>query len=173
MDPGVDGRWMTYSELAELRRIDKASALKLALRQRWPRRKNNHGRMQVCVPLDWAQPPERRHRDAGMEHGRDRGMDLSTALATLERAKATMENAAARLKENFEEAMTAKDQAITALTARADTAEAARQRAQQTADQLRVELGQAQAQVEAIRQAEAARKAASRWSRLRSAWRGE
>ncbi len=100
-------------------------------------------------------------------------MDLSTALATLERAKATMENAAARLKENFEEAMTAKDQAITALTARADTAEAARQRAQQTADQLRVELGQAQAQVEAIRQAEAARKAASRWSRLRSAWRGE
>jgi hypothetical protein len=33
----VDGRWMTHAELAELRRIDKPSALKLAIRHKWPR----------------------------------------------------------------------------------------------------------------------------------------
>jgi hypothetical protein len=47
---------MSYAELAEVRRID---ALKLAIQRGWPRQKNNHGQMQVCVPLDWAQPPER------------------------------------------------------------------------------------------------------------------
>ena len=33
MDEGVDGQWLSYAELAEIRRIDKASALKLAIRR--------------------------------------------------------------------------------------------------------------------------------------------
>ena len=53
---GVDGRWMTYAELAEFRRVDKPSALKLAIRRKWPRRKDNHGTMQVCVPSEWLIP---------------------------------------------------------------------------------------------------------------------
>jgi hypothetical protein len=52
----VAGRWMSYAELAQVRGTDKPSALKLALRKRWPRRKDNHGTMQVCVPPDWARP---------------------------------------------------------------------------------------------------------------------
>jgi hypothetical protein len=52
----VAGRWMTYAQLARLRGVDKPSALKLALRKRWPRRKDNHSTMQVCVPPDWARP---------------------------------------------------------------------------------------------------------------------
>lgn len=53
---GVDSRWLTYAELAEIRRVDKPSAVKLAIRRRWPRRKNNHGTMQVCVPAEWLVP---------------------------------------------------------------------------------------------------------------------
>jgi len=48
-----DGRWLTYDQLAALRRIDKPSAVKLATRNRWQRRKSNTGQMQVCVPLHW------------------------------------------------------------------------------------------------------------------------
>jgi hypothetical protein len=46
-----DGRWLSYDQLARLRRIDKPSAVKLATRHRWRRRKGNTGQMQVCVPL--------------------------------------------------------------------------------------------------------------------------
>jgi hypothetical protein len=48
-----DGRWLGYEELARLRRIDKPSAVKLATRNHWRRRKNNIGQMQVFVPIDW------------------------------------------------------------------------------------------------------------------------
>lgn len=47
------GRWLSYAELAEIRRTDKATALKLALRKKWHRRKDNHGIMRVCVPPEW------------------------------------------------------------------------------------------------------------------------
>jgi len=36
MDAGVDGRWMSYAELAKIRHIDKTSALRLALRPSGP-----------------------------------------------------------------------------------------------------------------------------------------
>src|SRR5690349_24389301 len=53
MDGDTAGRWLSYAQLAEVRGTDKHSALKLALRKRWPRRKDNHGTMQVCVPPEW------------------------------------------------------------------------------------------------------------------------
>ena len=49
-------RWMSYPELAYVRRIDRHSAIKLASRQHWRRRKNNQGIMQVLVPSEWAVP---------------------------------------------------------------------------------------------------------------------
>jgi hypothetical protein len=36
-DLSTDGRWLTYDELAKLRRIDKPSAVKLAIRRGWPK----------------------------------------------------------------------------------------------------------------------------------------
>jgi hypothetical protein len=63
---------------------------------------------------------------------------------------------------------------------RADRAEAcveqfrtSLQAAQTEACQLRAELHQAQALIEANHQAEAARKGQGRWARIRAAWRGE
>ena len=87
MDAGVDGRWMSYAELAKIRRIDKTSALRLALRHGWPRRKSNSGRMQVCVPLEWAKPPERL-QSLDTDNGIDTSVDLSMALVAYQDAKA-------------------------------------------------------------------------------------
>ena len=56
-DNAMEGRWLSYQELAELRQIDKQSALKLALRRKWSRRKDNHGIMHVMVPHEWLTPP--------------------------------------------------------------------------------------------------------------------
>ena len=53
MDSEPGGRWISYTELAEIRGTDKTSALKLALRKKWQRRKDNHGTMHVCVPAEW------------------------------------------------------------------------------------------------------------------------
>jgi len=57
-DMSADGRWLTYDQLAILRRIDKPSAVKLATRNRWTRRKGNAGQMQVCVPILWFERAE-------------------------------------------------------------------------------------------------------------------
>jgi hypothetical protein len=51
--------WMTYAELAEQRGISKRSAMRLALRHRWPRRRGNDGMARVGVPAGGAMPPER------------------------------------------------------------------------------------------------------------------
>ena len=52
-DKGRDGRWLSYADLAAMRGIDKPSAMKLALRHQWRRRKDNCGWMQVYVPGEW------------------------------------------------------------------------------------------------------------------------
>ena len=53
MDNGADGQWMTYAELGAARGISKESALKLALRHKWPKQTDNHGTIRVSVPADW------------------------------------------------------------------------------------------------------------------------
>ena len=47
-------RWMTYAELAEVRGIDRHSAIRLARRNRWKRRPVGDGSplAQVLVPED-------------------------------------------------------------------------------------------------------------------------
>ena len=53
MDAGVDGRWMSYAELAKIRHIDKTSALRLALRHGWPRRKEVHDARMLSGRGSW------------------------------------------------------------------------------------------------------------------------
>jgi hypothetical protein len=142
----TEGRWLTYAELAELRRIDKTSALKLAIRRKWPRRKDNHGTMQVCVPLDWAGPAER---------VRDGGMDVSTIVRPLEAAISALQVQLDRSEAGREAADRRADQA----EVRADRADARAERAEARAD--------------AAQQAEAARRSLGLVARLRAAWRGE
>jgi hypothetical protein len=51
-----DGRWMSYTELAEARKISASSALRLVLRRKWRRQKDNHGITRALVPPEWAAP---------------------------------------------------------------------------------------------------------------------
>lgn len=48
----MDTKWMTYRELGEALRIEPASAKRLAIRRRWPKRPGNDGRAGVGVPYD-------------------------------------------------------------------------------------------------------------------------
>jgi hypothetical protein len=60
-DMSADGRWLSYDQISALRRIDKPSAVKLATRNRWERRKSNAGQMQVFVPVHWFDRAQDRH----------------------------------------------------------------------------------------------------------------
>jgi hypothetical protein len=57
--PDATTDWMTYAELAEKRGISKRSAMRLALRHRWPRRRGNDGMARVGVPAGAERQPER------------------------------------------------------------------------------------------------------------------
>jgi hypothetical protein len=52
MGAAMDTKWMTYQELGEALRIEPASAKRLAIRRRWPKRPGNDGRARVGVPFD-------------------------------------------------------------------------------------------------------------------------
>jgi hypothetical protein len=151
-----DGQWLSYDQLASLRRIDKPSAVKLATRNRWPRRKNNVGQMQVCVPLHWLERARGRHDKytAPAPDDADISTDMSRIISALESA-------------------------VASLTARAEAAEkrADLERVRADLERDRADNAQDLAQ-EAIRaatelrQAEEQRKARGRWARLRAAWAG-
>ncbi len=83
MDAGTDSegeRWMSYAELAELRGIDKQSAVKLTFRRRWRRQKDNHGTVHVLVPPDWL-GPQRPSRDSSNDVPLDVSVPASTDLS--------------------------------------------------------------------------------------------
>jgi hypothetical protein len=163
-DNGADGTWMSYGDLAASRGIDRTSALKLALRHKWRKQRDNHGVVRVYVPAEWAS-----RQDKGAPPGAAAAVDVSAAIAALEAAIVA-------LRERSE-----------AAERRANAAEAGRDGERARADAIRdtiatmqVELQQArvQAQVaedwaEAARRMDDARRARGRLARLRAAWRGE
>ena len=52
-DVSDEGQWLTYTELAKHRGIDRGSAVRLAIRRQWRRQKGNAGReVRVLVPPD-------------------------------------------------------------------------------------------------------------------------
>jgi hypothetical protein len=58
-----DGHWMSYDELGQLRGIERASAVKLALRSGWRRVRGNDGSARVYVRGDFLKPHRKRPRD--------------------------------------------------------------------------------------------------------------
>ena len=49
-DSGANDRWMTFAELAEARRISRASASKLVRRKKWRRQTDNQGSVPHSCP---------------------------------------------------------------------------------------------------------------------------
>jgi hypothetical protein len=55
-----EARWLSYAELAEVRGIDVASAVRTVRNRRWLKRKGNDGKVRVAVPrefLEAKRPP--------------------------------------------------------------------------------------------------------------------
>ena len=98
LDSEPGGRWISYAELAEIRGTDKTSALKLALRKKWPRRKDNHGTMHVHVPPEWLgtwgsrRPPD--NTPNVMPSSVPNGVDISRSISALEMALASADKRA-------------------------------------------------------------------------------
>jgi hypothetical protein len=85
--------WMTYAELAANRGISKRSAMRLALRHRWPRRRGNDGMARVGVPTGADKSPERQSE-----------RPATTADSPTVRAIAALETAVVALRSELERA---------------------------------------------------------------------
>jgi hypothetical protein len=159
LDPDMseDSRWLSYRDLARLRRIDQPSAVKLATRNRWPRRKNNSGQMQVCVPLRWLEEARAR---------RDRHTDMSADNGAVE----AMFQVALQAKDAT---IAAKDAAIEALRGQIDVQAALVAELRVVADQAHGEAQEAQQRAERLEAADAHRRGQGRLRRAWAAWRGE
>jgi len=160
------GRWLTYAELARVRGIGRASAVKLVARERWPRSSGNDRSrtVRVLVPEDWLQPAKERPAISGdLPPG---SADASGMLAAIENAHRGEIEA---LKGQVEALRTLAD----ASGAKLVDAEARLAAAEEARRQARAEAQSAQERADALARAEDTRKARGRWSRLRAAWRGE
>jgi hypothetical protein len=174
-DPGEEGRWLTYKELAESRQIDRHSAVKLVLKHGWRRQRDNRNVLRILVPVEWTLPRGRgmpKTTDPampqGMPEGVPQGTDFTRAINVLEAALGT-------LREQLERAEQGRDGAI----ARADRAESAtselRDRlglSQAALDQAQADARAARGEAEAVKAADAARRARGLLARLRAAVRG-
>ena len=131
-----DGRWLTYDQLAALRHIDKPSAVKLATRNRWQRRKGNTGQMQVCVPMHWFERAQDRQ---------DRYAHKSTDIDAESGLMAALEDAVAGLRGQLDVA----NARVDAESARADRSDAALTGERVRADALRERLDEMQRDLKA------------------------
>ncbi len=174
-DDGVDSRWMSYAELAEVRRITAASAIKLVLRRGWRRQKDNHGVMRALVPPEWSAPAPGRDFEPD-EHLSQAINALEMSVATLrERAEAaehaaTIERARA---DRAEQAMKAEYSRGNYLRDKIDALRADLAEAEAAAEQARYEGWQTAQSGEALRQADAEWRTLGLLARFRRAWCGE
>jgi hypothetical protein len=198
-DASGEGQWLTYAELAAIRHIDRASAVRLAIRRHWRRQKGNTGReVRVLVP------PEALTGDRSVDTSEVRSGHTSddvahvvsafeTALTTLreqlERSEARADRLDMLVQSEGRQLIAVEAKAAAAET-RAQAAEKGREAVESEARDLRERLEQAEAAAEqarreavheareaaqafeALRAVEAARLAQGLLARLRAAWRG-
>jgi chromosome segregation ATPase len=184
-DSPADDRWMTFAELAVARGISKASASKLVRRHKWRRQTDNQGSVRILVPAEALDSPTVSPMDISAVI-----KPLETAIIALREQLESTENQLDRAENRAEQAETRADRAERAIADernRADRAESSRDTERSRADELRdrlddlgsklddapAELATAQDQNEALRRAEAERRARGVLARLKAAWRGE
>jgi hypothetical protein len=177
-DASDDGKWLTYQQLAEVRRISKPSAIRLVMRHRWRRQRDNERVVRVLVPPDMLEP-DRAPYDASDDASDDTSHDATLAAGAL----AALETAVLSLTERAQAADRRADSAFALAqgtmaqlgeaNARADRAEGRVSAIQTGLDVARAEARKALAEAEGLRQAEADRKARGLLARLRAAVRRE
>jgi hypothetical protein len=145
MDDTGNGRWLTYSELASVRGINRASAVKLVQRERWQRSTGNERSrvVRVLVPDEWLTRAKESLPDTASVPGmsrEDTGM-IVALTARAERAEERTDEANKRA----DVAVALADRTLAQLaeaTTRADTARDER-------DGLQAQLADAQAALSA------------------------
>ena len=190
-DVSGEGQWLTYTELAERRGIDRASAVRLAIRRHWRRQKSNTGReVRVLVPP--MTPCSDGNKDRGHANqdtktrptfyqqlfSRDCGFATVGAVGTARRPARSADRDRARQghRHRGEGGVGTSEAQATELRGQI---EALNTELDATRADLEAEIGAARrverAAVQAadgLRQADEARRALTRWARLRAAWRG-
>ena len=178
-DSDADGQWLTYGELASIRRIDRHSAVKLVTRHRWRRQKDNRDVLRIFVPTEWAMSKDRgtdqatdMGTDTGTDAGTDAGTDIVRAIDALQTALAAANERADRLDLLIETERgkllaaeiraTAAEGALVQVRAHTDAAEADRRAAIERADVAESRQRWAEDRVEGLRDllTEAERRAA-------------
>jgi DNA repair exonuclease SbcCD ATPase subunit len=173
-DPG-EIRWLSYSQIAAVRQISRASAIRMCRKAGWRRQVNNQGVVTVAVPASYA---DRERASPGERPGESPGDSsaLQGAVEALREANAALA-----------EARITAESRVTALQAEVRHEAAERVRAEGKVSRLQAELADAQAAVKRLQgetaklarkvnelaEAEAARKGRGRWRRLLEAWRRE
>ena len=91
-DDGADAepgsRWLTHRQLADIRGISTASAIKLALRHGWRKQKDNRGLVRCLVPPEWTSSKrDMQAADLSADEraavGADTGADKSSEISLL------------------------------------------------------------------------------------------
>lgn len=192
-----ENRWLTYGQLASVRRISRGSAVRLARRMKWARQAGNDGFARVLVPVAWQEPAGDRTRDNPDDtheegpRASDASVAFQAALIAVREAHAG-EVSALTSRANIAELFAAELRVqLDELRGKLTDAQAAERsmaerdshevgRAVEAEADLRRELeaaqialSEAEADAAELRQAEDARKGRGRWARLRGAWRGE
>jgi hypothetical protein len=95
----AETRWVTYAELAEARGIDKASAIRLTLRRKWQRQKDNRGIVRVMVPVDDLRPSGDASNGTSADMSYEASADTERLVGTLEARIAALEADVTRERE--------------------------------------------------------------------------
>ena len=174
-DATSDVTWMSYAELGRARGISASSAKRLAIRRHWRRQQGNDGTARVAVPVTEAVLREPRPGDDTR--------DVTPLPDIAAGALAALETAVMTLREQLDTANARADRAEVSIAGERQRADVLRDRidamqteiaaAKAAAEQGRAGAQAAQDAAEALRRADAERKARGLVARLRAAWRGE
>jgi hypothetical protein len=154
MGEHLEGRWMSYAELATARHTKRTTVVRLARARRWPKQPANDGTIRILVPPGWDEPDERSPRQppsAPAEAPPEEPPAAQAFLLALEEIN----------RAHVAEVEALRSLADGVLMQLAD-AQGAAQRAQAEAEELR--------QADAARRAQ--RDAMGRLARLLAAWKG-
>jgi len=84
MDNTEDTRWMSYSELAEARGIDRPSVIRIARRRRWQKQMGNDGTIRIAVPRSFLDAKRASPRDRPANSPGDSPSDYGRKIIGLE-----------------------------------------------------------------------------------------
>jgi hypothetical protein len=91
-------RWLSYDELAEIRGIDRASAIRMVRRKRWPKQESNDGTTRVAVPASVIRVTRHPVTDLGTPSDKNHVLsgDKDQTIKALEGEAAALREALAR-----------------------------------------------------------------------------